>query len=209
MRRLLTIAIIVSTAMLSCDDDPLMYVEKNINLKKVYSIPINKTGAFEGSTGVALGRVIDELTGNLDGQLKKTGYTLKEINIKSLNLKLIRNTGNTAVSVNLSSAIINSDLKQVPLFSKNNIQINEVTIAAANADNFFGDGIENLNRDLEKVVKKIKPDAYITISVKGSSFPANTMAAVNIQIEIEYSMQYSYCEETLFLITDPIIRCVK
>ncbi|RYU97056.1 hypothetical protein [Emticicia agri] len=202
MKKLLLLAVLFSVFAISCGRVPYIYVEKSISHTKDLVYTINTTGSINQTSYLSMDELVRTLTEGLDGQLNKRDYTIKELVVQSAEIKLKRNTGNTALSMNISSLVANNEVSvspKVPLLRESNIEINEVTVAGANFS-FMNDGLDKINNTLANAIKRLYRGSTLIIDIKGSPLPVTARVAVTLTLSITFNMQYSYCEESLFVI---------
>ena len=208
MKKLFFIAIGVSFLMYSCGNEPFIYVEKNISHSKVLIYNINTTGSIDQRTYLYMDDLVKTLTDDLDGNLYKRGYTIKELTLQSASIILATNLGNTAASMNISSLVANhaqSVSPTNPLINYTNVPINTGTVWLANNYLAFT-GVEEINKALAAAVKRLYKGAFLTIDIKGSPVPSSARVSAQLKLIIKFDMQYSYCEHSLFVIDGPVCQ---
>ena len=209
MKKLLIAFVIFSFTMFSCEFQEYLFIEKNVSQSKVFTFNINQTGTAVTSDYITVKQIVNSLVGEIDGQLKKKDYTIKELNIRSIGIESVSNANNTASSINIETIYFVYEFSEPTNLAKVlNLPVNTGSVRQINSS-LEQSGVEKLNAIFKEALKKISDTNNIVVYVKAASAPATSRASVSVKLHVAFNLHYSYCEESLFIVTSDTFATCK
>ncbi len=202
-----SIVLLFVIILLGCEGDKVQYmkIEKKANDTKILTYNINTTGAINQTQLLYPGQIITALTNDLPGKFGRHSYTMTDLTIESMGVTIIENPDNKATSIDIGSLLIEGQLGTTISRDKNFV-LNSAAGGLLELSLNLG-GLDKINEKLKAVVSATSGAiiAPLTIKVQGKSNPSTAKASMTLQLNIKFTIEYWYCEETFpgfLLITD-------
>jgi hypothetical protein len=193
-----SIVLLFVIVLLGCDE-PVQYmkIEKKANDTKTLTYTFNTTGTIDQTQTLYPGQIIAALTNDLPNKFGRHSYTMTDLSIESMGVKIIENPDNKATSIDIGSLLIEGTFGY-PISTDKNFALNSAAGAVADLALNFG-ALDKINTKLKAVVTAtsgIGTPLPIVIKVKGKSNPSTSKASMTLQLNLKFTIEYWYCEET-------------
>lgn len=206
MKRILILSLICSIGIFSCQGVQFFRVEKTVSSTKTMTYIINTTEEFNSHSTLSPQEIVETLTGDVRDSFGLRDYTIKSLTIESLTIGIRKNSTNSASSAKISSFVVSSGSSfGVPFIREHDADINQVTPYLANVFLREG-GISVVNTALADAVKKTGVNG-LNILISGNPVPAKSRISIILTLNVKFTLEYGFCEETLSYVINPLDEC--
>lgn len=207
MKRILILSLICSIGIFSCQGVQFFRVEKTVSSTKVMTYIINTTETFNSYSTLFPKEIIETLTNEVRNSFGTRDYTIKSLTIQSLSVGVRKNSTNTASSAKISSLVVNAgSASAVPFIQEHDADIDQTSPYLANAFLRAG-GTSVVNTALANAIKQTGGVNGLNISIVGNPIPAKTRISIILTLNVKFTLEYAYCEETLSYVINPLEEC--
>jgi hypothetical protein len=162
-----------------------------VPLKKIGGVTIEQKGEFMGTDRIKAADIRNALKVPEDG-------TITGVDIESVQLRVIVNSGNAASWLKLSGYVVDKG-KPLLLFENKSVSLVAVNAPYIGLNSLIETGVNRLKEKINDQIKKVN-EADIEIGLSGDSDPAGQQIDVDIEFLIVATVKYDQCVEVFDVI---------